>query len=67
MKPIVAFPFRHHSTMICPEAKQMLIDAGFELICNDTGRKLDRDEQKEMIAAQLILELQNSTSSAQTP
>ncbi len=49
MKPVVAFPFRHHSTMICPEAKQMLIDAGFELICNDTGRKLDRDEQKEMI------------------
>lgn len=28
----------------------MLIDAGFELICNDTGRKLDRDEQKAMIA-----------------
>lgn len=49
MKPVVAFPFRHHSTMICPEAKQMLIDAGFELICNDTGRKLDRDEQKAMI------------------
>lgn len=49
MKPIVAFPFRHHSTMICQEAKQMLIDAGFELICNDTGRKLDRQEQKEMI------------------
>ena len=50
MKPIVAFPFRHHSTMICQEAKQMLLDAGFELVCNDTGRKLTREEQKEMIA-----------------
>ena len=28
----------------------MLTDAGFELVCNDTGRKLDRDEQKAMIA-----------------
>ena len=50
MKPIVAFPFRHHATMICPEAKQMLIDAGFELVCNDTGRKLTPEEQKEMIS-----------------
>jgi len=48
-KPIVAFPFRHHSTMICPEAKQMLVDAGFELRCNDTGRKLDQEEQKALI------------------
>ena len=28
----------------------MLLDAGFELACNDTGRKLDRDEQKTLIA-----------------
>lgn len=28
----------------------MLLDAGFELACNDTGRKLDRDEQKALIA-----------------
>lgn len=46
----VAFPFRHHASLVCAEAKQMLIDAGFELVCNDTGRKLDRDEQKAMIA-----------------
>ncbi len=46
----VAFPFRHHASLVCAEAKQMLTDAGFELVCNDTGRKLDRDEQKAMIA-----------------
>lgn len=46
----VAFPFRHHATLVCDEARQMLIDAGFELVCNDTGRKLTREEQKEMIA-----------------
>ena len=50
MKPIVAFPFRHHGSLVSGDAKQMLLDAGFELVCNDTGRKLDRDEQKAMIA-----------------
>ena len=45
----IAFPFRHHATLICDEARQMLIDAGFELICNDTGRKLNREEQKSLI------------------
>jgi D-3-phosphoglycerate dehydrogenase len=50
MKPIVAFPFRHHGSLVSPDAKQMLLDAGFEIVCNDTGRKLDRDEQKAMIA-----------------
>jgi len=50
MKPIVAFPFRHHGSLVSPDAKQMLLDAGFELVCNDTGRKLDRQEQKAMIA-----------------
>lgn len=50
MKPIVAFPFRHHSTLVSEDAKKMLLDAGFELACNDTGRKLDRDEQKALIA-----------------
>lgn len=50
MKPIVAFPFRHHATLVSADAKKMLLDAGFELVCNDTGRKLDRQEQKEMIA-----------------
>lgn len=50
MKPIVAFPFRHHSTLVSEDAKKMLLDAGFELACNDTGRKLDREEQKALIA-----------------
>ena len=50
MKPIVAFPFRHHASLVSPDAKKMLLDAGFELVCNDTGRKLDREEQKAMIA-----------------
>lgn len=50
MKPIVAFPFRHHSTLVSVDAKKMLLDAGFELACNDTGRKLDREEQKTLIA-----------------
>ena len=50
MKPIVAFPFRHHGSLVSPDAKQMPLDAGFELVCNDTGRKLDRDEQKALIA-----------------
>ena len=50
MKPIVAFPFRHHATLVSEDAKKMLLDAGFELACNDTGRKLDRDEQKALIA-----------------
>ncbi len=45
----IAVPFRHHATHICDEAKKMLTDAGFELVCNDTGRVLTFDEQKEMI------------------
>lgn len=50
MKPIVAFPFRHHAALVSEDAKKMLLDAGFGLVCNDTGRKLDRDEQKALIA-----------------
>lgn len=49
MKPIVAFPFRHHGTLYCEEAKQQLRDAGFELVTNDTGKQLPREEQKALI------------------
>ncbi len=49
MKLIAAFPFRHHSTLVCDEAKKLLTNAGFALACNDTGRKLTRQEQKELI------------------
>ena len=45
----VAFPFRHHGTLVCAEARQMLLDAGFELITNDTGAKLSPAAQHEMI------------------
>lgn len=50
MKPIVALPFRHQAGLICDEARQMLVDAGFELVCNETGTRLPREAQKEMIA-----------------
>ena len=45
----IAIPFRHHATHICDEARKMMTDAGFELVCNNTGRVLDFDEQKAMI------------------
>ncbi len=45
----VAFPFRHHKTLVCEEAKQMLRDAGFELVCNDTGERLSPEEQHELM------------------
>jgi len=45
----VAFMTRHHATLICEEARKLLLDAGFEIISNDTGRILSRDEQKELI------------------
>lgn len=49
MKPIVALPFRHQAGLICEEARQMLLDAGFELVCNETGTRLSREDQKAMI------------------
>lgn len=49
MKPIVAFPFRHHSTLVSPDAKQMLLDAGFEIVSNDTGEKQSREDQLNLI------------------
>ena len=49
MKPIVALPFRHQTGLICEEARQMLLDAGFELVCNETGTRLSREDQKAMI------------------
>ena len=49
MKPIVALPFRHQAGLMCQEARQMLMDAGFELLCNETGDRLPREEQKAMI------------------
>ena len=49
MKPVVALPFRSQKTLFCQEARQMLLCAGFQLRCNETGRHLDGEELKAMI------------------
>lgn len=49
MKPIVALPFRHQASLVCDEARNMLTEAGFELVCNQKGVRLPREEQKAMI------------------
>lgn len=49
MKKKVAFMTRHHASLICEEARTMLTEAGFEIVCNDTGRILSREEQKALI------------------
>ena len=49
MAKTVALMTRHHSTLICQEARQLLLDAGFEIISNDTGRILNPEEQKALI------------------
>lgn len=50
MKWKVALPFRHQAQLVCDEARRMLIDEGFELVCNETGQKLTDTEQKSMIS-----------------
>ena len=49
MKKKVALMTRHHATLICEEARNMLTEAGFEIVSNDTGRILSREEQKALI------------------
>lgn len=49
MKPIVALPFRHQASLICDEAREMMTEAGFELVCNQKGVRLPREEQKALI------------------
>lgn len=49
MRPIVAMPFHHHASHVCEKARQMLTEAGFELRCNDMGRKPTPEELHEMI------------------
>ena len=46
----VSIPFTHQKTHICEEARQMLRQAGFTLVCNETGRRLTFEEQREMIS-----------------
>ena len=45
----VALMTRHHSTLICQEARQMLLEAGFEIVSNDTGKILSFEDQKALI------------------
>ncbi len=49
MKPIVAFPFRHPTKLVSEDAIKLLLDAGFQPVYNETGRKLGREEQKALI------------------
>ena len=45
----VALMTRHHATLICKEARDILTQAGFEIVSNDTGRILTFEEQKALI------------------
>ena len=49
MKPIVALPFKTQAKNINDETRKMLSDAGFELVCNETGKALEKDDFKAMI------------------
>lgn len=49
MKPIVALNSATQATAFCDEARQMLLDAGFELRCNP-GIRPTPDQLKEMVA-----------------
>ena len=48
-KPVVALMTRHHATLSCEEARRMLLDAGFEIVSNDTGKILSFEDQKALI------------------
>lgn len=50
MKPIVALPFHSQARAFCDEARQMLLDAGFELRCNDTGKRPTPEDLKQMLS-----------------
>lgn len=49
MKKRVAIPFPENSNLVCAQARGLLADAGFEVVCNELGRPLSRDEQKALI------------------
>ena len=50
MKPIVALPFHSQARAFCQEARQMLLDAGFQLRCNDSGKRPTPEDLKEMLS-----------------
>ena len=45
----VVIPFYNHARLVCEDAKKMLRDAGFEVVTNDTGKRLAPDELKAML------------------
>lgn len=49
MKPIVALPFKTQAQNITQETRNMLLDAGFTLVCNETGKALSKDDMKAML------------------
>lgn len=49
MKPIVVLPFHSQARAFCTEARQMLLDAGFELRCNDSGNRPTPEDLKQML------------------
>jgi D-3-phosphoglycerate dehydrogenase len=49
MRPIVAIPFKTQAQNITPEVRRMLIDAGFDLVCNETGKALSKEDFKAMV------------------
>lgn len=50
MKPIVALPFHSQARAFCQEARQMLLDAGFQLRCNESGKRPTPEDLKEMLS-----------------
>jgi len=50
MKPIVVLPFHSQARAFCAEARQMLLDAGFELRCNDSGNRPTPEDLKQMLS-----------------
>ena len=49
MKPLVVLPFSSQARAFCDEARQMLLDAGFEIRCNETGVRPTADELRELL------------------
>ena len=49
MKPIVVLPFHSQKELFCQEARKKLLDAGFQLRCNETGQRPTVEDLKEML------------------
>ena len=50
MKPIVALPFHSQARAFCNEARQMLLNAGFELRCNESGNRPTPEDLKQVLS-----------------